>query len=144
MNRALHLTALAAAAGGAAWLVKFAVIAATDGAETLTAVTAVLYVLGVALMAVGAATVTLRATRGRLPVLAAIAAPFLFFLSFLVLEAPAKALVGDAGPSWLDDEAGIALTGAFWLAIGLWCLRDSADAARRARTRPVSLDGAAS
>ena len=144
MNRPLHLTALAAAAGGAAWIVKFAVIAAAGG-DPADALTSVLYVGGIVLMAVGAATLTLRLARGRvLTALAALLAPFAFFASFVVLDGIAQALAGDVSPVWLGDEVGIVLTGAVWLIIGLWAVRDSAGAAAGARTRVVPLDGAAS
>ena len=120
MTRTIHILGAVAAAGGAAWLAKFGVIAATDGAVDDEGAAAAFYFLGLALMAAGAATVTLRAARGRLSaVAAAIAAPFAFFLSFMLLESIAKPIVGDAGPAWLSDEAGILATGAVWLAVGL-------------------------
>ena len=137
MNRALHLTALAAIAGGAAWLAKITVIVATGGEVTSTGAAAVFYLLGAVLMAIGAATITLRLARGSrlLQVVAVVAAPLLFFASFTLL---------DSIVATIDDEAGIALTGAVWLAVGLWAVRDSRDGVRTAGTRPVPVDGAAS
>ena len=120
-DRVLHTTALIAAAGGAAWLVKFALILATSGETTSGGPVAVFYFLGVLLLMVGAATVTLRlvppASRV-LTVIAALAAPVVAFASFVVLESIAKAVVGDAGAEWLNDEVGILLTGLVWLAAG--------------------------
>ena len=124
MTNSIRTFGLVAAAGGAAWVTKFLVIAATDGAETGAAdtATAILYMLAVLLMCIGASCITLRLARGhgKLATVAAfVAAPFLFILSYMLLDAIAKPLVGDAGPNWLDDEAGIVLTGAVWLVLGL-------------------------
>ena len=122
MTRTIRILALLAAAGGACWLVKFAVIVATDGAEEGAAdlATAVFFIAGVTLMAIGAATVTLRFAGGRATtVAAALAAPLLWAVSFLILDPIAQGGVGDAGPSWLQDESAIALTGMVWLAVGL-------------------------
>lgn len=131
-SRSTTILAALAAAGGAAWLGKLAVITATDGATTDTGAAAVLYVLGVALMAIGSAAVGMRLTAGRhlaLRILAVAASPALFFLSFMLLDSIAKTLVGDAGPAWLEDEAGIGLTAAVWLLVGLLMI------GRTARTR---------
>lgn len=122
MTNSIRTLGLVAAAGGAAWLAKFAVIVATDGAVEEKGVAAAFYLLGAGLMAIGAATLTLRAVRGRgraLTVLAVLLAPILFVLSFMALDPIAQAVAGDAGPAWLQDESAIALTGAVWLLIGL-------------------------
>lgn len=127
-QRTLHVTAVIAAAGGAAWLAKMAVITASDGATggTSEAAAAVLYLLGVLLLAAGASAVTLRLARGRgraATAVAVLASPVVFWASFMLLEAVAKAVVGDTGPSWLKDEAGILLTGAVWLSVGAAAVR---------------------
>ena len=145
MTRTIRILGAVAATGGAAWFIKFLVIAATDGAETgaADAAAAVLYLLGVALMCVGAACVTLRVARGRGRVAiaaAVVAAPLLGFLSYALVDAIVKPAVGDAGPSWLPDEAGIAVTGLLWLAIGLV----SRPPGRLAVDRPARLQGGAS
>lgn len=121
MNRTHRIVTAAAIAGGTAWIAKFLVIAATDGAVDDEGAAAVFYLLGLALMAIGAAAITLRLIPWR-PI-AALLAPVLFVLSFMLLDGIAKPLVGDAGPSWLEDEAGIVLTGVVWLAVGLGLLR---------------------
>lgn len=128
MTYTLRIPALLAAAGGAAWLAKLSVIAATGGEITATGAVAALYVLGVLLLAFGASVVTLRAARGRgraAHAAAIVLAPVLFVVSFVVLETIAKAIVGDAGPSWLAEEAGILLTGAVWLGVGVAAFRDA-------------------
>src|SRR5688572_3059466 len=104
-QRFIQLAAATAAVGGAAWVAKFAVLAGTDGEDA--ALVPVLYLLGVTLMAVGASWVLVRLAGDRpLPVVVALAllGPVLWAVSFVVLEAPAKALIGDAGPDWLADE----------------------------------------
>lgn len=127
-QRTLHLTATIAAAGGAAWLAKLAVIAASDGATDGTAeiLAGILYLLGIVLLAGGASALTLRLARGggRLAAGAAVlAAPVLFWLSYVAIEGVAKAAVGDAGPAWFDEEVGILMTGAVWLVVGLAALK---------------------
>jgi hypothetical protein len=111
-----------AALGGAAWVVKFLIILADDGGDA-GGLAAVLYLLGVGFMVVGSAFLAVHLARGRgRLVLAAglVAAPFVVFLSYALLDGLAKAVVGDSGPGWLEDEAGILVTGLFWLAAGLW------------------------
>lgn len=126
MTDSLRIPALLAAAGGAAWLAKMTVILATDGRVDSEGAAAVFFVLGAVLLAAGASVVTLRLARGRgraAVTVAILASPLLFFASFMVLESIAKAVVGDAGPAWLSDEAGILLTGLVWLATGAIALR---------------------
>lgn len=139
MTRTIRILALLAAAGGAAWLAKFAVIVATDGATDDGGAAAAFYMVGVALMAIGAASITLRLARGRATAaVAALAGPVLWALSFLVLDPIAQAAVGDAGPGWLQDESAIALTGAVWLAIGLAARRRPATGARERREKKLA------
>lgn len=124
--RPTTILALLAATGGAAWLAKLAVIAATDGATTDTGAAAAFYLLGLALLAIGSAAVGLRVAAGRhlaVRIFAVALSPALFFVSFMLLDSIAKLLVGDAGPVWLQDEAGIGLTAAFWLVTGLLLAR---------------------
>jgi hypothetical protein len=119
-----------AALGGAAWVVKFLVILADDGGDA-GGLTAVLYLLGIALMVVGSAFLAglVARRRGRLVLVAAlVASPLVVFLSYAVLDGLAKAVVGDSGPGWLEDEAGILATGVFWMAAGRWARREKAAA----------------
>ena len=138
MTRTIRILGAVAAAGGAACLLKFAVIVGTDGRTTDTGAAAVFFVLGAAMMAVGAGTLTLRAARGRgSTILAAMLAPVLWAASFAVLDPIAKGAVGDAGPGWLQDESAIALTGLVWLIVGLRALRPSRALAGDAPAAPA-------
>jgi hypothetical protein len=131
-----------AAAGGAAWIVKFMVILLDDGGDA-GGLTAVLYLLGVALMVVGSAFVGRLAARGRGRVVlvpAVALSPLLVFVSYALLDGLAKGVVGDAGPGWLKDEAGILATGVFWLAAGLLGRRGGR---REERARASLASGAA-
>jgi hypothetical protein len=117
------------AAGGLAWLAKMAVITATDGAVADGATAAgVFYLLGVVLMPAGLAGVAVALTAGRHGAIrgaAAVGGLFSFFVLFVALEGVAKGLVGDAGPSWLQDEAGILVTGAVLMGGGLLAARSA-------------------
>ena len=125
------------AAGGLAWVAKIAVIAASDGAETGSAETlaGVLYLSGVACMAIGLAGVGVALTTGRhvvLRILAGIGGFLSFFVAYVAIESVAKGLAGDAGPAWFGDEVGILATGAALAATGLLAAR-AASGSPRAR-----------
>jgi hypothetical protein len=131
--RPTTILATLAAAGGAAWLAKLAVIVATDGATTDTGAAAAFYLMGIVLLAIGSAAVGSRLAARRhlaLKIVALATSPALFFLSYALLDGIAKTLVGDAGPAWLEDEAGITLTAAVWLVTGVLL------ASRKMRVRP--------
>ena len=123
-ERWIHIAATAGAAAGAAWVTKFAVVAVTDGDETVAA--SALYLLAVALVLVGSTWVgaVLAGDRPR-PVLAVLIllSPLAAFASYAVVDAVAKAVVGDAGPAWLEDEAGILATGLVWFVASAAVLR---------------------
>jgi hypothetical protein len=130
-HRWTHIAAVAALAGGAAWTVKFLVVFASDAEAEVAA--GVLYVAAVLLLVVGSTWVGTRlAGNGPRLLLAllVVASPALWWASYMVLDAAAKAVVGDAGPAWLEDEAGVLATGLAWLALGVYAVR--AQPARRA------------
>jgi len=143
-NRLISITAFLVTAGGVAWLAKLAVIAGTDGRVTDTGAAAAFFVLGAILLAAGGGCVALRLLRPRRRLAAGVAlalGPVLFFVSFTLLDGLAQAVVGSAGPAWLEDEVGILATGAVWLAIGLVLLRAMPDGARAPRARVETTPG---
>lgn len=126
----LSRAAAVLAAGGLAWLAKMAVITTTDGAVSGTgsAAASVFYLLGLGLMAGGLAGVAVALTARRPVAVRAIGALgglVAFVVVYSVLDGIAKSLVGDAGPAWMPDEAGILTTGAVLMAAGLLTARNA-------------------
>jgi len=117
----LRTASAVAALGGAAWVTKVAVLAATDGDDSV--VIDILYICGAVGITLGASWVGVRlAGRRPLPLVVVLGAlcPLLAFLVYDgVLDPLAKAALGDTGPAWFEDEAGILLTGLVWLAFSL-------------------------
>ena len=119
-QRFIHIASACAALGGAAWATKVAVIAASDGDGG--PVVSFLYLTGVLLVLLGSTWVGARLAGDRHPVVLALlvaASPLLAFVSYAVLEPLAQGVLRDAGPAWLEEEVGIAVTGLFWLAVSL-------------------------
>lgn len=116
-------------AGAAAWLVKLAVIAATDGAKAgaSDAAAAVFYLAGVALMALGAAALCVWLARNlhlAVRIVAGLLGPIGFFMLMNATDTAAKAVLDDdLGPAWAHDEWGILFTAIIWLTIGLLALQ---------------------
>lgn len=121
-KRWVHIGSIAAALGGLSWLAKVAVIIATDGEVDNEGAAALFFILGVALMILGATAVGVRLAGGRpwwvLAVTVALS-PMLFVVSFAILDSISKPLVSDHGPAYWGDEAGILTTGLAWLIIGV-------------------------
>lgn len=116
-QRYIEVAAAAAALGGAAWVTKVAVLAATDGADAL--VPSVLFVSGVVLMLAGASWVGVRVAGSRatwIAVMLGALSPLLVLVSFGLLDPIGKAAVGGG---WFEDEAAILMTGLLWLAVSL-------------------------
>ena len=120
-QRFIRTASAAAALGGAAWVTKVATLAATDGDDS--SVVDLLYVTGFLLITLGAAWVGVRlAGDGPLALVAALGVlgPLVSFLLYDGLVDPlAKAALGDAGPAWFEDEAGILAAGLLWVAASL-------------------------
>jgi len=130
-SKHFRLSAAVLAAGGFCWVVKFVVIAATDGAVSGTAdlVTAVLYMSAVALMALGMASLGVALLAGRhiaLRIAGALGGLVAWALSYMVIEGIAMGIVGDTDPVWLGEEIGIVATGAVLMTVGLLLARSSA------------------
>lgn len=127
-SKLYRLSAAVLAAGGFCWVVKFVVIAATDGAVSGTAdtVTGLLYITAVLLMALGLAGLGVALTSGRhvvLRVLGAVGGLVTWALSYMLIEGIAQGIVGDTDPVWLGEEVGIVATGAVLMTVGLLVLR---------------------
>lgn len=121
-KRWIDIGSIAAALGGLSWLAKVAVIIATDGEVDDEGAAAFFYILGVALMAIGATAVGvfLAGRRSRWLVAVAVAlSPIVFFVSYAILDGITKPLVGDRGPAYAGDEVGILTTGLAWLMLGI-------------------------
>jgi hypothetical protein len=127
-SKSFRLAAAVLAAGGLCWVVKFVVIAATDGALSgmPDTVTGLLYMTAVALMALGMVGLGVALVSGRhlvLRVAGALGGMVAWWLSYVVIEAIAQAIVGDTDPIWLGEEIGIVATGAILMTIGLLLAR---------------------
>ncbi|WP_332666579.1 hypothetical protein [Aeromicrobium sp.] len=123
-SKLYRLSAAVLAAGGFCWVVKFVVIAASDGAVSgmPNTATAILYISAVALMALGMAGLGVALLSGRhvtLRILGAVAGLVAWVVSYMVIEGIAMAIVGDTDPAWLGEEIGIVATGAVLMTVGL-------------------------
>jgi hypothetical protein len=123
-----RISAAVLAAGGLCWVIKFVVIAATDGARSGApdAITAILYLAAVVLMAGGLAALGVVALAGRhlaLRILGGFGGPVLWALTYSVVEGVAQGVVGETDPVWVGEEIGIVLTGAVLMTVGLMLAR---------------------
>ncbi|KAA1426408.1 hypothetical protein [Nocardioides antri] len=142
-SKLFRASAAALAAGGLCWVLKFVVIAATDGAvsglpETLTAI---LYITAVTLMALGMAGLGVALLSRRhvlVRVLGAVGGIVAWVLSYAVIAAVVNALATDSGPSWLREELEIVVTGAVLMTVGLLLARRASD---RPRTGVAPMQG---
>ena len=85
-----------------------------------------LYVLAVLLVLVGSTWVGARLAGDRSRLVLAVLivlSPLAAFVSYAVVDEFAKAVVGSAGPAWLEDEIGILATGIVWCGASLLALR---------------------
>lgn len=134
-SKLFRLSAATLAAGGLCWVIKFVVIAATDGAVSGAADTAagVFYIAAVALMAGGLAGLGVALLAGRHPalrVLGGLGGLVTWVVSYMVIEGIAKAALGDTDPVWLGEEIGIVATGAILMTLGLLLVRSSGSSLR--------------
>jgi hypothetical protein len=120
-QRYIRTASAACALGGAALVTKVAVLSATDGNDS--ALVGALYLTGFLLLTFGATWIGIRLAGDRpLPLAIGLAAlclvvPFMTYDA--IIDPLAKAALGDAGPAWFEDEAGILATGVIWLAASL-------------------------
>ncbi len=130
------------AVGGLCWVLKFIVIAATEGAlnGTPATVAGLLYVTAVSLMVLGMAGLGVTLLSGRhwaLRVLGAVGGLVGWVLSYAVIETLAQAVVGDTDPLWMHEEIGIVATGAILMTVGLLLARARSSEAERPTPVPV-------
>ena len=139
-QRWISVGAWAAIAGSLAFFVKLAVLAATDGADSLAVAT--FYFLGVGLCALGTVGIALRLLQHRplwLRLVGAALSPLAFFATFLFLDGVLVPPTRDHLPGWAEVEAGVFVTAVLWMAGGVWALRSRARAhARPGASRAVS------
>jgi hypothetical protein len=136
-SKSFRTSAALLAAGGLCWVVKFVVIAGTDGALTGApdTVAGVFYLAGVGLMALGLAGLGFSLFSSRhlvLRVLAAGAGLVTWWVTYMLIETVARSIVGDTDPVWLGEEVGIVSTGAVLMTLGLLLARPRADRRRPA------------
>jgi hypothetical protein len=129
-SKLFRLSAAVLAAGGFCWVVKFVVIAATDGAVSgmPDTATSVLWITAVTLMATGMAGLGVAVLAGRhvlLRVLGGVGGLLAWGISYMVIEGIAQGIVGDTDPAWLGEEIGIVSTGAILMTVGLLLVRPS-------------------
>ena len=103
-TKSFRVSAAVLAAGGLCWVVKFVVIAATDGATSGAADTAtgVLYFSAVALMALGLAGLGASLLAGHhvvVRVLGAVTGVVTWAVTYLLLESIAQGVVGETDPA---------------------------------------------
>lgn len=120
----MKIATFALIAGASAWLVKLVVIVVTDDPEggAGDAAVAVFFLLGFVFLLSGSSAVGLWLTRGRGPVVrigAVLLAAVTFIVSMNLLDPAGEALVGDLGPDYVREEAGILLAALLWLALGI-------------------------
>lgn len=127
-SKLFKVSAAVLAGGGLFWVLKFVVIAATDGATSglPDLLTAILYIAAVTLMAAGMAGLGVALLSGRhllLRVLGAIGGLVAWVLSYAAIATVVQAVATDSGPAWLRDEVEIVVTGAVLMTVGLLLVR---------------------
>ena len=125
-------------AGGLSWVVKIAIIVATDGRIITTGPAALLMSAGLVLLPLGAAGLgawLARRTHLVLRALAAVAAVGVLVACSVALGTGATALVRGHGPAYATEEAGVLAAGLLWSGLG---------AAALARVRGAGAMGRAS
>lgn len=117
--------ATAAVAGGVVWLGKQGAIAATlepDGSPSENLVIATLYLLGAALLVVGASGVVGLVTRSWLPALriaaAVVLSPMIFWGVFTLADAVVDTVAGAGAHWWWASEGAIVVTAVLFGAVG--------------------------
>ena len=118
--------------GGIAFLLKLVAIPTTGGEDFESPVVALFFFAGMFGMFVGSTSLGSRlAERAPLTVyvLALVLSPIVIWVVFLLLDEGLKP-IGEAGPDWYVDEAGITVMAVLMIGTGLWLLRRQGDRPR--------------
>ncbi len=123
-NRAGQVAAGFAVLCGVGWYTKFAVLSATDGAES--ALVGTLWAVGMVSFLAAAAATAVAVLRGRhvaLRVIAGVVAVPMAFVVVNVLDAVAKSIYD--GDGWVRDELGLLVAGGAAALLGVvWLMRE--------------------
>ena len=112
-------------AGGLAWIIKIAVIVATNGRIITTGPAAFLMSAGLILLPLGAAGIgAWLAQRNHVAIraLAAVAAVVVLIVVSVALGTAGAALFRDRGPAYAAEEAGILFAAVVWFGLGATAL----------------------
>lgn len=126
MSRATSILSRLLVLGALAWLVKVSLIAANGGTNTNEGAVAVFFAIGALGLLLGSSSLGLWLARRRplvIAIVAGVASIAVFWLTFGLIDEALQSIVGDAGPVWFDEEAGIVVTALIWLAIGIALVR---------------------
>lgn len=114
-------------AGAVAWLLKLAVIVATE-TTTGNIGTSVFFLGGFFLLLLGAAALGVWLTRNLhvlVQVVAGLIGAVAFFISMNTIDSGAKSVLGGVGPEYVREEWGILAAAIVWLFVGLGSIRRS-------------------
>ena len=120
-----RVSAMILVGGGIAFLLKLIAIPTTGGDDYESGVVALLFFAGMFGMLVGSTTLGSRFAERRplaVYVLALALSPIVTWFVFILLDGGLKP-IGEAGPDWYVDEAGITAIAVLMIGLGLWTLR---------------------
>ena len=124
-GRWTRIAAMILVAGGIAFFLKLLAIPTTGGDDLESGTIAVLFFAGMIGMLVGSTAIGSRlAENAALPlyIAALVLSPIAIWFVFLLLDGALKP-IGEAGPDWYVDEAGITAIAVLMIAAGLWLVR---------------------
>ena len=131
MSRArwTRVSAMILLAGGIAFVLKLIAIPTTGGDDFESGVVALLFFAGMFGMLVGSTTLGSMFAQDRplaVYVVALVLSPIVIWFVFILLDGVLKP-IGEAGPDWYVDEAGITAIAVLMIGLGLWSLRRQGD-----------------
>jgi hypothetical protein len=111
--------------GGIAFFLKLVAIPTTGGEDSESGAIALLYLAGMFGMLVGSTALGSRLAEHAplaVYVIALVLSPVVIWVVFIALDGGLKP-IGEAGPDWYVDEAGITASAVLMVGTGLWLLR---------------------